>query len=106
MRTFLLLVVGWMLSQAATAAPLPADTAARAHRLPATSLLLDKGWRYHAGDNPAWARPDFDDSAWDTLNPARPQSQLPARLGTGINWLRLRFELGRKPAAACPASAD
>ena len=57
MRTFLLLVAGWLLAQAATAAPLPADTAARAiARLPATGLLLDKGWRYHAGDNPARLR--------------------------------------------------
>ena len=96
MRTFLLLVAGWLLSLFAVAAPRPADTAAvlRIHRLPASGLLLQKGWRYHPGDNPAWARPDFDDSAWDTLNPTRPQRQLPARLGTGINWLRLRFELG------------
>jgi len=93
MRYFLLLAALGLLFGAATAAPLPADTL-RIDRLPATGLLLNKGWRYHAGDDPAWARPGFDDSAWDTLNPTRPQRQLSARLGTGINWLRLRFELG------------
>ena len=93
MRYFLLLAALGLLFGAATAAPLPTDTL-RINRLPAAGLLLQKGWRYHPGDNSAWARPDFDDSAWDTLNPTRPQRQLPARLGTGINWLRLRFELG------------
>ena len=95
MRHFLLLAALGLLFEVATAAPLPADTAAaiRIDRLPAAGLLLQKGWRYHAGDDPAWARPDFDDSAWDTLNPARPRRELPARLRTGISWLRLRFHL-------------
>jgi two-component system NtrC family sensor kinase len=31
--------------------------------LPAQGLLLRQGWRYHAGDDPAWARPNFDDHA-------------------------------------------
>ena len=95
MRFVFLLAAVWLLALPARAMLLPPDTAAlRIARLPAAGLLLQKGWRYHPGDNPAWARPDFDDSAWDTLNPTRPQRQLPARLGTGINWLRLRFELG------------
>lgn len=63
-------------------------------RLPAGGLLLNEGWRYHLGDNPAWARPDFDESGWDTLNPTRPLRQLPPRLRAGISWLRLRFRLG------------
>ena len=91
MRTFLLLLASWLLAQAATAAPLPADTATRAiDRLPATGLLLDKGWRYHPGGNPAWARPDFDDSGWDTLNPRT----LARAAQPGVYWLRRRFRLG------------
>lgn len=95
MLYFLLLVGCWLLAPAAGAAPLPPDTAVLTiSHLPATGLLLAKGWRYHAGDNPAWARPDFDDRGWDTLNPTRPRRALPAALGTGICWLRLRFRLG------------
>ena len=92
MRYFLLLAALGLLFGVATAAPLPADTAAiRIERLPADGLLLQKGWRYHAGDNPAWARPDFDASAWDTFDPTQPRQKLPEALGTGISWLRLRF---------------
>ena len=93
MRYFLLLVAFWLLFGAVTAAPLPADTI-RIDRLPTTGLLLQKGWRYHAGDDPAWARPGFDDRTWGTLNPTRPRQLLPLRLRTGISWLRLRFRLG------------
>ena len=92
MRYFLLLAALGLLFGAATAAPLPADTL-RIARLPKNGLLLQRGWRYQVGDDPAWARPDFDDSAWDTLNPARPRRELSPRLGTGISWLRLRFQL-------------
>jgi sigma-B regulation protein RsbU (phosphoserine phosphatase) len=28
---------------------------------------LDGLWRFHTGDNPAWASPDFDDSQWTLL---------------------------------------
>ncbi len=62
--------------------------------LPDNGLLLRNGWRYHAGDDPAWARPDFDDSRWDTINPTRPRRTLPPAVSTGISWLRLRFRLG------------
>ncbi|WP_354584333.1 ATP-binding protein [Hymenobacter sp. UYCo722] len=97
MKHFLLALLAalGLLSGAAAAAPLPADMAAlRIDRLPAGGLMLNKGWRYHPGDDPAWARPGFDDLGWDTLNPVRPRRELPARLHTGMGWLRLRFRLG------------
>ena len=28
---------------------------------------LDGLWRFHTGDNPAWADPNFDDSQWPLL---------------------------------------
>ena len=88
----LLLLLAW--ASACTCLAQAPDTAAvRINRLPDNDLLLKKGWRYHLGDDPAWARPGFDDSAWDTLNPARLRRELPPRLGTGISWLRLRFRL-------------
>ena len=89
----LLLLLAWG-SACACLAQAPDTAAQRINRLPDGGLLLQKGWRYHAGDDPAWAQPDFDDSRWDTLNPTRPRRELLPRLGTGISWLRLRFRLG------------
>ncbi|MVM35634.1 hypothetical protein GO755_36795 [Spirosoma sp. HMF4905] len=43
----------------------------RVDSLPANGILLNKAWKWHLGDNPAWAKPEFDDSRWDTLNPAQ-----------------------------------
>ena len=36
-------------------------------RVPLASL--DGLWRFHTGDNPAWATPSFDDSQWSLLKP-------------------------------------
>jgi len=49
---------------------------------------LERGWRIRAGNNPAWAQPDFDDSDWQptTLSADTP---LPA----GPRWYRLRLHL-------------
>lgn len=79
---YLLLLATWLLALSAPAAPLPADTAAP--RLTRTGLPLGNAWRYHVGDNPAWARPDFDASAWDTLNPTRPGRELPPATRAGV----------------------
>uniref|UniRef100_UPI0006922DBC histidine kinase dimerization/phospho-acceptor domain-containing protein n=1 Tax=Hymenobacter sp. IS2118 TaxID=1505605 RepID=UPI0006922DBC len=93
MRYFLLLMSLWLLAPAVAQTPSP--TVLRVDSLAPNSarngLLLERGWRYEVGDNPQWARPDFDDSRWDTINPARLRQELPPRLRTGISWLRLRF---------------
>ena len=95
MRALLSLVAAWLLFLPARAAPRPtAPAVAAICRLPPRGQLLRQGWRYQMGDQPQWARPDFDDRAWDTLNPTRPRWELPARLRTGIGWLRLHLRLG------------
>ncbi|MGI4739661.1 MAG: ATP-binding protein [Janthinobacterium lividum] len=91
---YLVLFGGLWLFSLLPAAAQPASPAVRVERLPAKGLPLTTGWRYHAGDDPAWARPDFDDRRWQELDLGRPQRQLPARLQTGISWLRLRLRVG------------
>ena len=33
----------------------------RINSLPKEGVLLNQGWKWHAGDNPEWAKPEFDD---------------------------------------------
>jgi serine phosphatase RsbU (regulator of sigma subunit) len=52
--------------------------------------LGSAGWKYHAGDDPHWANPQFDDSDWETLNSTILQvEKLPAGGWNGIGWFRL-----------------
>lgn len=45
--------------------------------LPPQGILLDKGWKWHAGDHPDWAKPNFDDSAWESIDPTKDIMDLP-----------------------------
>ncbi|HWG22309.1 MAG TPA: SpoIIE family protein phosphatase [Terracidiphilus sp.] len=56
----------FLLVTISTCATLPAQTFSLVTgREPVTSL--DGLWRFHTGDNPAWAGPNFDDSQWPLL---------------------------------------
>jgi hypothetical protein len=66
-------------------------------------------WKFHIGDDPAWAQPDFDDSAWSALDLTPPQGSYDPYLGSsgfvpgwtgrgfpgysGFAWYRLRVNL-------------
>ena len=67
------------------------DTAAP--RIPRSNAMIYKAWRYHAGNNPAWTRPDFDASAWDTLDLHQLPRTLLRAAQPGVYWLRRRFRL-------------
>jgi len=49
--------------------------------------LLDRGIHYHYGDNPAWANPHFDDSAWPESRSGTFPS--PAYNSDGYFWVRV-----------------
>lgn len=50
-------------------------------------------WRFHAGDNPAWANPAFDDSGWSLLSADRGWSQQGYAGYGGFAWYRLAIQL-------------
>jgi hypothetical protein len=29
--------------------------------MPEDGIVLNSGWKFHAGDNPGWSKPDLDD---------------------------------------------
>ncbi len=54
---------------------------------------LSKPWHFHPGDDPAWARPDFDDAAWPLVRPDLRDLDGAARGWAGIGWFRRRVRL-------------
>lgn len=50
---------------------------------------LDGNWKFSTGDDPRFAAPDFDDSAWRTVRV--PAEEIPMPLG--ICWIRFQVQL-------------
>lgn len=48
-----------------------------------SSVELTGPWKFHVGDNPAWAQPDFDDTAWSTMDLTPPPGSFDPYIGTG-----------------------
>jgi hypothetical protein len=69
----------------------PADAPAPITGLPSAGILLDQGWQYHAGDNPLWAKPEYDDSNWQPINPAEDIRDLEPIWQAPIGWFRIRL---------------
>jgi signal transduction histidine kinase len=66
----------------------------RIDSIPSKGILLDKGWKWHAGDNFDFAKPDFDDSQWESIDPTKDLMDLPQIPRNGkIGWLRLKFKI-------------
>ncbi|MEZ0486528.1 ATP-binding protein [Fibrella aquatica] len=65
----------------------------RIDSVPTGSLTPRVAFRWHAGDNPAWAAPTFDDSRWDTVKTTRSIDRLPQVAKAGISWFRLTIDL-------------
>jgi len=49
---------------------------------------LDGLWRFHTGDNPAWADPNFDDSQWPLLRSDKDWSHQGYKNYGGFAWYR------------------
>ncbi len=68
---------------------------------PERAVSLAADWKFRAGDDPAWADPEYDDSGWsDVRVPSGPRSDVRAEL----SWYRLEIQL-RSPDVA-PEGGD
>jgi hypothetical protein len=65
----------------------------RIDSLPKEGILLDKGWKWHMGDNPEWAKPGLNDAGWENIDPTKEISALPQLSPGQIGWLRIRLIL-------------
>ena len=88
----LLVLLNYALSHASSALAQPFYIKA----LPAEGVLLDKGWRFQAGDNPKWADPEFDDQRWQAIDPTLDIVEaLPQIPKSGIGWFRLHLSFDK-----------
>ncbi|MGA8044562.1 MAG: hypothetical protein WCA37_17340, partial [Terracidiphilus sp.] len=60
-------------------------------REPVTSL--DGLWRFHTGDDPAWASPDFDDSSWPLIRSGESWTRQGYPAFNGYAWYRFKVEV-------------
>jgi two-component system NtrC family sensor kinase len=59
--------------------------------IPPPGMPLDKGWKWHAGDQAEWARPTFDDTTWEPIDPGQDIMDMPQVRQAPVGWFRLRF---------------
>ena len=57
------------------------------------TIPLTAGWRFQPGDNPAWAAPEFDDTAWVPIRVDKIWEDQGYEKLDGFAWFRLRFVL-------------
>jgi signal transduction histidine kinase len=59
--------------------------------IPSGGDTMLTGWRYHPGDNSAWAGTTLQDSSWDALDPIVYLSDFMKKYPEHIGWFRLKF---------------
>jgi sensor histidine kinase YesM len=58
-----------------------------------SGVILDKGWKFHAGDDPKWAKVGYDDATWQPVDPTLGLHNLPIVKKAGIGWFRLKMKV-------------
>ncbi|CAN5617812.1 hypothetical protein BH23BAC1_BH23BAC1_04280 [soil metagenome] len=57
------------------------------------TVTLNQGWKFHPGDDPAWAGPAFDDSRWQSIHPTTDIHYLAELREAEIGWFRLHLDV-------------
>jgi two-component system, NtrC family, sensor kinase len=68
----------------------------RIDSFPEQGVLLNKNWKWIAGDNPDFAKRNFDDSVWESIDPTKEVVSLPEFSKEGqIYWIRLSLSVDK-----------
>ncbi len=62
-------------------------------KIPVEGDTLDKGWTFKAGDNPEWAKQDYNDADWAPIDPTDELHHLKEVKKAGIGWFRLKMQV-------------
>jgi|GEM_PF-1567941 len=65
----------------------------RMDSLPAEGVLLNKGWKFYAGDDPDFAKADFDDRKWQSITLSDFNTYIPQLKNKNIGWFRANFSM-------------
>lgn len=57
----------------------------------ANGLVLNQGWKMQVGDDPEWAKMEYDDSEWAPINPTQDFKNIPELWKSRTVWFRLKF---------------
>ena len=81
-------------AQPSPAASAPASTAPAAAPPPVLRAIvrLDGPWRFAIGDDPRWADPGYDDSAWPTIDVSQSASSQGIDSYSGFAWYRMQVD--------------
>jgi len=69
------------------------------------TMPLDKNWRFHLGDDKAWADPALDDSNWEPIRVDEPWGQQGHPSYTGFAWYRQRLQVENSDSAGTKSLA-
>lgn len=122
LRAILLLLLLLPAMPCADAQPAPSAAAAPDHivyvKLGTSAVELYGPWKFHTGDNLAWAQPGFDDSAWTNMDLVPPEGSdgyVPGWTArgyagySGYAWYRLQVAVEGAPgplSLKMPESVD
>lgn len=67
------------------------DDEIQLNKLPSEGILLDKGWKFHQGDDSAWAKPDYNDRDWQAIDPSLDIRHMPQIKNVTIFWMRVKL---------------
>ncbi len=65
------------------------------NKIPHDGISLDKGWKFHPGDNAEWLKTGIDDSNWANIDPSKDIYYLPQVRNAETCWFRLKLSVDR-----------
>ena len=66
------------------------------NKLSSEDTLLS-GWKFHAGDDPEWAKTGFDDSKWKATDPGQDITDFSELKSSGIRLDQAAYQDGQQP---------
>ena len=103
-----------ILTALATAPTAPLPSEAKAITLGSAYTILNGPWQFHAGDDPSWSNPSFDDTGWEQVDLTAPTGAHDADVGlsgyvrgwggrghsgmSGYGWYRMHLQVASSVA--------